>query len=87
MSSDNIIDRIHKLDCVLAYEATLEKKHFTPGERICINQERGSLYEQINENNSNPRRYKVSASIENRIQFILNKINNIKVNEPQILKS
>ena len=76
MSKEIITDRIHELESVLEYEATIRLKHFSVGERICINQERGSLYEQLNENNSNPRQYKVSDFIENRIQFVLNKIEN-----------
>lgn len=78
MSKETILERIHELESVITYD-TLQRedeKHFKAGERICINQERGSLYEQLNETNLNPRQYKVSDFIENRIQFVLNKIEN-----------
>lgn len=57
------------------------KTVFTTGERIAINQERGSIYTQISYESgeidiTETRNYQVSENIENKIKFTLNKINN-----------
>ena len=58
-----------------------KNKVFTTGERIAINQERGSIFSQIAHENGETtalevRNYKVNAHIENKINFTLSKINN-----------
>ena len=79
--------RLHDLHTALAYCSLIDKhsdgKHkiFTPGERIAINQERGSVFSQIAFETGEitaleVRNYKVSAVIENKVQFIVTKNQN-----------
>jgi len=78
--NNEIYQRLEDLEDVLAYCATLQnlgKAHvFRVGERICINQERGSLFSQLNtENKAHERRYyKISESIEAKVKFTLETI-------------
>jgi hypothetical protein len=58
-----------------------KNKVFTIGERIAINQERGSILSQIAYGNkeitiAEVRNYEVPPHIENKIKFTLSKINN-----------
>ncbi|MDX6187963.1 hypothetical protein SGQ83_01255 [Flavobacterium sp. Fl-318] len=58
-----------------------KNKVFTIGERIAINQERGSIFSQIAHENGEitmleVRTYKVPPHIENKIKFTLSKITN-----------
>lgn len=77
--------RLENLHNVLDYCARIEKKSFgrfcvfTTGERICINQERGSILSQLShENHENfkheVRDYKCPESIETKIKFTLKKL-------------
>lgn len=49
---------------------------FTIAERICINQERGALYSQINKDNpsNEVRNYKITSALQVKVQITLNKI-------------
>lgn len=73
-----IDDRLEVLGWVLQYCKNYQAT-FKTGERICINQERGSLLDKRAyvcglKNFHDVREYKVNESIENRIQFTMNKI-------------
>lgn len=82
MSTDTINDRLENLYDVLLYDSdqqTFGKPAcFTALERICINQERGSLYSQINQDNQKQdiRQYKCHPKLENKITFIIQKVIN-----------
>lgn len=82
-SPEEINERLDDLSAVLFYDALKpeNEKHFKTGERILINQERGSLYDQINFLNGdlppkNVREFNVTKELEDKIQFVLKKINN-----------
>lgn len=66
-------DRIIRKDI---YEA---KGYFTPTQRFAINQERASLYDQLNVidgvmKSTEARHYQVAEVIEKKIEFIINKL-------------
>lgn len=54
---------------------------FTVLERICINQERGSLLSQLNQDNleSEIRYYKCTPNLESKITFIIQKVIDINL--------
>ncbi|WP_281237879.1 hypothetical protein [Flavobacterium praedii] len=80
MDTNQIIQRLEDLHAVLQYCAeneTLGKSpSFSRGERICINQERGSLMSQLNAEHfpNDVRNYKCLALLESKIRFTLKKI-------------
>jgi hypothetical protein len=83
MSNQDIYQRLEDLHNVLFYCSDLQKQGrihvFKVGERICINQERGSLLSKLshakNEIFSHEvRDYKTPTSIEVKIKFTIEKI-------------
>ena len=80
MPDQNIIwERLQELHRVLEHDTLSIEKYFSPGERICINQERGSLFEQINFLNGLQKEFRqsrVSNNIEGKIEFITTIIKN-----------
>ncbi len=77
MTDNKLNERLFDLRNVLTYDS-LSGGYFTVGQRICINQECGAIFDQLNVlNGSLPeplaRTYKVPAAIEAKIQFILKK--------------
>lgn len=80
MDRDEIYQRLEDLHNVLAYcsEAqSLGKIYvFKTLERVCINQERGSLLSQLSKDNfpHEVRNYKITANIEAKIKVTLEKI-------------
>jgi hypothetical protein len=79
MSYDDIIQRIEDLHNVLVFCSEMQSAGrihvFKVGERICINQERGSLLTRLSQD-SEFRDYIVPPSIEAKITFTLEKTNN-----------
>jgi hypothetical protein len=84
MINEYIYQRLEDLHNVLVYCSemqTLGRIHvFKVGERICINQERGSLLSQLAHNQNEVfshevRAYQVSPPIEAKIKFTVEKIN------------
>lgn len=74
-------DRLNFLQAVLNYSRVFEPL-FYRGEKICINQERGSLFDLMNHYNGemkleNVRQYRIPESIENKISEVKNKVINI----------
>lgn len=81
MSEETIYDRLLELHQILQYDTCSLQKYFSPGERICINQERASLFEQLNFLNGLQKEFRqsrVSNNIEGKIEFITTKIRNLK---------
>lgn len=80
MNLEAIVNRHDDLFAVLIYcseQQTFGRTAvFTPFERICINQERGSLLSQLNKENpeSEVRHYKCPQKLETKIRFITQKI-------------
>lgn len=80
MNTNQIIQRLEDLHAVLLYcsdnQSVGKKASFSRGERICINQERGSLLSQLNAENfpNDVRSYKCPAFLESKIKFTLKKI-------------
>lgn len=83
MSKSKKYDRLEDLQNVLIYCSDLQKDGkiyvFKVGERICINQERGSLFSQLSfENNENfmheVRGYECPPALEAKIKFTIEKI-------------
>ena len=80
MNTNQIIQRLEDLHAVLLYcsdnQSVGKQASFSRGERICINQERGSLLSQLNAENfpDDVRNYKCPAFLESKIRFTLNKI-------------
>ena len=80
MDTNQIIQRLEDLHAVLQYCAENENlgksASFSRGERICINQERGSLLSQLNAETfpNDVRNYKCPAFLESKIRFTLKKI-------------
>jgi len=83
--SDTIKNRLENLYDVLAYDSDQQTfgraACFTTNERICINQERGSLLSQINPDNKEPdiRDYKCPPRLESKIRFITQKVTDINL--------
>jgi len=79
--NDNIIFRLDELFAVLIYCSDQQQvgrpASFTELERICINQERGSILSQLNQETPphEVRRYTCPAKLESKIQFALKKLN------------
>lgn len=79
------IARLEDLFDVLEYcsnqQAFGKPACFTVLERICINQERGSLLSQINQDNQegDKRHYKCPPKLENKIRFITQKVIDINL--------
>lgn len=81
MELEQINNRLNDLSAVITYDFLLEKKHFTPGEKIAINQERGALTDRRYVLNcemhpGKERKYRISEALEKKVQFVLNKIKN-----------
>lgn len=81
MELEQINNRLNDLSAVITYDFPLENKHFTPGEKIAINQERGALTDRryVLNGEMHPgkeRKYKISEALEKKVQFVLNKIKN-----------
>lgn len=79
MELEKINNRLNDLSAVITYDFTLEKKHFTPGEKIAINQERGALTDRryVLNGEMEPgteRKYTISEALERKVQFVLKKI-------------
>jgi len=83
MENEIINNRLKDLHNVLFYCSDLQtngkRMIFKPNERICINQERGSLFTQLSYlygelNRDGVRNYKTPPDIEIKIQFTLQKI-------------
>jgi hypothetical protein len=80
MSTDQIISRHDDLFAVLIYcsdqQAFGKSAVFTAFERICINQERGSLLSQLNKETpeSDVRFYQCPPKLESKIRFIIQKV-------------
>jgi hypothetical protein len=80
MSTDQIINRHDDLFAVLIYcsEQQIFGKpaSFTTLERICINQERGALLSQLNQETpqSEVRQYQCPPKLESKIRFITQKV-------------
>ena len=78
--SDKVNNRLEDLYDVLVYNTHQQIAGRTPSftvlERICINQERGSLYSQINQFNEegDKRFYQCHPELEIKIRFVLQKI-------------
>ena len=82
------MDRTKRLDDlydVLEYDTHLQtvgkQGIFKPGERICINQERGALFSQCNQETqeSDKRYYKCPAALESKIRFAIQKVIDINL--------
>lgn len=83
MNFEEIQKRFTDLSSVLQHDTPLIDKYFSTGERICINQERGSLFDNVNFLNGDleekqVRQLKVSKELNGRIEFVLTKIRNEK---------
>ena len=81
MSEETIYERLIELHQVLQHDTLSIQKYFSPGERICINQERASLFEQLNflaGHQKEFRQSRVSNNLEGKIEFITTKIRNLK---------
>ena len=78
--SQNINNRLEDLYDMLLYCSNQQvfgkPACFTTLERICINQERGALLSQLNQDNQEPdiRYYKCHPKLEIKIRFILQKV-------------
>lgn len=80
MSNQETYQRLEDLHNVLVYCSEAQNLGriyvFTTLERVCINQERGSLLSQINQDNipHEVRNYKIPPSIEAKVKFTIDKI-------------
>lgn len=80
MDTNQIIQRLEDLHAVLQYCANNQSvgkaASFSRGERICINQERGSLQSQLSAEQfpNDVRNYKCPAFLESKIRFTLKKV-------------
>lgn len=83
--SEKINNRLEDLHDVLVYDSNQQTfgrtACFTTLERICINQERGSLLSQINQDNKEPdkRYYKCPPKLESKIRFAIQKVTDINL--------
>ena len=77
---ETLNNRLENLYDVLVYDSDQQAfgkpACFTVLERICINQERGSLLSQINQDNqeSDKRHYKCPPKLESKIRFVTQKV-------------
>lgn len=81
MTEDQIIQRLEDLHNVLSYCSDIQSNGkiyvFKVCERICINQERGSLLSQLSRNEVFPhevRTYTIPPHIEAKVKFTIEKI-------------
>lgn len=87
MNTNQIIQRLEDLHAVLLYcsdnQSVGKSAIFSRGERICINQERGSLLSQLNAEHfpNDVRNYKCPANLEAKIRFTLKKIIDNHINQ------
>lgn len=78
--SDTIKNRLKNLHDVLVYDSEQQTwgraACFTTFERICINQERGSLLSQLNQDipDNDVRYYKCPPKLEIKIRFAIQKV-------------
>lgn len=83
--NETLLQRLSDLHNVLVYCSQIDassfgkSKVFSLGERICINQERGSLFSQLALNNkeifqNEVRTYKVTEELEKKIKQTIEKI-------------
>jgi hypothetical protein len=83
--SERINKRLEDLLDVLVYDSNQQSfgrtPCFTTLERICINQERGSLYSQINQENKeqDKRYYQCPPKLEGKIRFAIQKVVDINL--------
>lgn len=84
MDIENIRERRYQLEKVLSWatENDLSNTILPLGWRVCVSQERCALFDQENYLNGlierdSIRTYNVPAHIEDQVQLILSKINNI----------
>lgn len=83
--SDKSKNRLEDLHDVLVYDSDQQTfgrpAVFTIFERICINQERGSLLSQLNQDNKelDIRYYKCSPKLESKIRFAIQKVTDINL--------
>lgn len=83
--SNTINNRLENLYDVLVYDSDQQTfgrpACFTVLERICINQERGSLLSQLNPDNKEPdiRYYKCPPKLESKIRFTIQKVTDINL--------
>lgn len=78
MHLEEINQRLDDLFAVLQY-CSEERKTFTLGQRVCINQERAALFDRKNYLFSRipvelVREYKAPTELEEKIQFTINRI-------------
>ena len=79
MNTNQLIQRLQDLHDVLKYcadnQSLGKSASFSRGERICINQERGSLLSQLNAEDfpKDVRDYKCNAFLEAKIRLTLKK--------------
>ncbi|NHN26791.1 hypothetical protein FIA58_013985 [Flavobacterium jejuense] len=81
LDQNEIEQRLNELQNVLEYDSNCLEKHFSSGERIAINQERGSLFEQLNFLNGIQKQFRqleVSKALNGKIEFVLTKIRNLR---------
>lgn len=81
MSEQEINDRLKNLSAAITYDFYKDNRHFTEGEKICINQERGALSDKlyVMKGEMSPevaRDYKIPEKLENKVQFVLTKLKN-----------
>lgn len=80
MDRTELYQRLEDLHNVLAYCSEMQSLGriyvFKITERICINQERGSILSQLNNDNCpiEVRTYKIPPSIESKVKFTIEKI-------------
>ena len=80
MKVNQITQRLEDLDAILKYcsdnQTVGRSASFSIEERICINQERGSLLSQLNAEKfpNDVRNYKCPAFLEAKVKFTLKKI-------------
>ena len=83
--SDKISNRLEDLYDVLLYDSNEQTfgrpACFSTLERICINQERGSLLSQINPDNleTDKRFYQCPPKLESKIRFVIQKVTDINL--------
>jgi hypothetical protein len=83
--SDKINNRLEDLYDVLLYDSNEQSfgraACFSVFERILINQERGALYSQINQENEQEdiRHYQCPEKLESKIKFVIQKVIDINL--------
>lgn len=85
--SDTINNRLENLYDVLVYDSNQQTfgraSCFTTNERICINQERGALLSQLNQDNKelDIRYYQCPPKLESKIRFTIQKVTDINIKQ------